>query len=170
LAYAVNNGSGCHANVLGVLYLRCRHCRDADGGGGGGGVSITELRPQDLHDIFNSRIQNFCTLFNFHTPLQLGAWLLNWRERSLEMVLRKDQLEVQLKDEHQLIATGVLRDDSPLDLSPEFQKLCDACRIGDLKGCQEAIATGANINARDYFDYTPLILVRSVDSQGCCLH
>jgi hypothetical protein len=75
------------------------------------------------------------------------------------MVLRKDELEVQLKDEHQQIRDGVLRDDSPLDFSPEFQKLCDACRIGDLKGCQEAIATGVNINARDLFDYTPLILV-----------
>ncbi|KAE9380055.1 hypothetical protein N431DRAFT_552296 [Stipitochalara longipes BDJ] len=74
------------------------------------------------------------------------------------MVLRKDELEVQLKDEHQLIATGVLRDDSPLDVTTEFQKLCDACRVGDLKGCQEAIASGVNINARDYFDYTPLIL------------
>jgi hypothetical protein len=77
------------------------------------------------------------------------------------MVLRKDQLEVQLKDEHQLIATGVLRDDSPLDVTADFQKLCDACRVGDLKGCQEAIASGVNINARDYFDYTPLILVSS---------
>jgi hypothetical protein len=76
------------------------------------------------------------------------------------MVLRKDELEVQLKDEHQLIRDGVLRDDSPLDVTPEFQKLCDACRVGDLKGCQEAIATGVNINARDLFDYTPLILVR----------
>lgn len=77
------------------------------------------------------------------------------------MVLRKDELEVQLKDEHQLIQDGVLRDDSPLDSSSEFQKLCNACRIGDLKGCQEAIATGVNINARDHFDYTPLILVSS---------
>ena len=75
------------------------------------------------------------------------------------MVLRKDELEVQLKDEHQLIRDGVLRDESPLDLSPEFQKLCDACRIGDLKGCQEALSAGANINARDAFDYTPLICV-----------
>lgn len=74
------------------------------------------------------------------------------------MVLRKDELEVQLKDEHQLIRDGVLRDDSPLDVSEEFQKLCEACRIGDLKSCQEAIATGVNINARDLFDYTPLIL------------
>jgi ankyrin repeat/BTB/POZ domain-containing protein 1 len=79
------------------------------------------------------------------------------------MVLRKDELEVQLKDEHQLIQDGVLRDESPLDASPEFQKLCNACRIGDLKGCQEAIATGVNINARDHFDYTPLILVSSTN-------
>jgi ankyrin repeat/BTB/POZ domain-containing protein 1 len=76
------------------------------------------------------------------------------------MVLRKDELEVQLKDEHQLIRDGVLRDDSPLDLSDEFEKLCDACRKGDLKACQESITTGVNINARDQFDYTPLILVR----------
>ncbi|TAQ89861.1 hypothetical protein B7494_g1833 [Chlorociboria aeruginascens] len=74
------------------------------------------------------------------------------------MVFRKDQLEVQLKDEHQLIRDGVLRDDSPLDTSEEFRKLCVSCRIGDLKGCQEAIAAGVNINARDTFDYTPLIL------------
>ncbi|RFU30641.1 hypothetical protein B7463_g5689, partial [Scytalidium lignicola] len=74
------------------------------------------------------------------------------------MVIRKDELEVQLKDEHQLIRDGVLKDDSPLDTSKEFKNLCDACRIGDLKGCQEAIVTGVNINARDLFDYTPLIL------------
>lgn len=74
------------------------------------------------------------------------------------MVLRKDELEVQLKDEHQLIQSGVLRDDSPLDLTPEFEKLCVACRVGDIKSCQEAITTGVNINARDAFDYTPLIL------------
>lgn len=77
------------------------------------------------------------------------------------MVLRKDELEVQLKDENQLIRDGVLKDDSPLDVSDEFRKLCEACRIGDLKGCHEAIATGVNINARDLFDYTPLILVSS---------
>lgn len=76
------------------------------------------------------------------------------------MVLRKDELEVQLKNEHQLIQDGVLREDSPLDVSEEFSKLCDACRRGDLKACQESITTGVNINARDQFDYTPLILVR----------
>ena len=79
--------------------------------------------------------------------------------RFLDMVLRKDQLEIKLKDDNQLIQDGVLRDDSPLDVSQDFQKLCNSCRVGDLKGCQEAISTGVNINARDLFDYTPLILV-----------
>ncbi|OWO99117.1 hypothetical protein B2J93_1915 [Marssonina coronariae] len=74
------------------------------------------------------------------------------------MVLPKADLEVRLKDEHQLIKDGVLKDDSPLDVSVDFEKLCNACRIGDLKSCQEAIANGVNINARDIFDYTPLIL------------
>jgi len=75
------------------------------------------------------------------------------------MVFRKDELEVQLKDEHQLIRDGVLKDDSPLDTSVDFGELCYACRTGDLKACQEAIAAGVNLNARDQFDYTPLILV-----------
>ena len=76
------------------------------------------------------------------------------------MVLRKDQLEASLREEKQLIETGKLKEDSPLDQSECFRKLCAACREGDLKGCQEAILEGANINARDEFDYTPLILVR----------
>lgn len=76
------------------------------------------------------------------------------------MVKRKDELEVQLKDEHQLIEEGVLRDESPLDTSPAFQELCTACRIGDVRRYQQAVTTpGININARDPFDYTPLILV-----------
>lgn len=75
------------------------------------------------------------------------------------MVLRKDELEVQLIHERQLIREGILRDDNPLETRDEFTKLCDACRRGDLKVCQETIATGVNINASDMFDYTPLILV-----------
>ncbi|KFY96281.1 hypothetical protein V498_02751 [Pseudogymnoascus sp. VKM F-4517 (FW-2822)] len=74
------------------------------------------------------------------------------------MVLRKDELEIQLKDEHQLIKEGVLRDESPLDTSNDFNRLCDACRRGDLKVCHEMIAKGVDINASDVFDYTPLIL------------
>ncbi|KAI9737943.1 MAG: hypothetical protein M1834_009313 [Cirrosporium novae-zelandiae] len=74
------------------------------------------------------------------------------------MVLRKDQLEVSLNEEKKLIESGKLREDNPLDLSEGFQTLCEGCRRGDLKLCQEMISEGVNINARDQFDYTPLIL------------
>ena len=75
------------------------------------------------------------------------------------MVLRKDQIEASLLEENKLIKDGRLKEDNPLDLSENFRKLCEACRRGDLKVCQEMITEGANINARDNFDYTPLILV-----------
>lgn len=58
-----------------------------------------------------------------------------------------------------LIENGKLKEDSPLDVSESFGNLCEACRKGDLKSCQELITEGVNINARDQFDYTPLILV-----------
>ena len=77
------------------------------------------------------------------------------------MVLRKDQLEASLHEEKKLIDAGRLKEDNPLDLSEGFTKLCEACRRGDLKSCQEMIMEGANINARDRFDYTPLILVNA---------
>ena len=77
------------------------------------------------------------------------------------MVVRKDQLEASLHEEKKLIQSGMLKEDNPLDVSESFNKLCEACRRGDLKSCQEMITTeGVNINARDRFDYTPLILVR----------
>jgi len=75
------------------------------------------------------------------------------------MVLHKGELEAKLKDEHQLIQSGVLRDENPLDLSDDFNALLMACREGDLKRCQELITLGANINGKDHFDYTPLIVV-----------
>ena len=75
------------------------------------------------------------------------------------MVLRKDQIEASLLEENKLIKDGRLKEDNPLDVSENFKKLCEACRRGDLKVCQEMITEGANINARDKFDYTPLILV-----------
>ena len=75
------------------------------------------------------------------------------------MLLRKDQLEASLHEEKKLIEDGKLKEDNPLDLSENFNKLCEACRRGDLKLCQEMITAGVNINARDRFDYTPLILV-----------
>jgi ankyrin repeat protein len=76
-----------------------------------------------------------------------------------ETVLRKDQLETSLHHERMLIEAGKLKEDNPLDFSEDFKILCDACRRGDLKVCQEKITEGVNINGRDMFDYTPLILV-----------
>jgi hypothetical protein len=73
-------------------------------------------------------------------------------------VLRKDQLEISLHNEKKLIQEGNIIDDNPLDLSEPFRELCEACRKGDLKVCQEKITEGVNINARDPYDYTPLIL------------
>ncbi|KAG8528708.1 uncharacterized protein KY384_006395 [Bacidia gigantensis] len=74
------------------------------------------------------------------------------------MVLKKVEIEASLQEEQKLIKDGTLREDNPLDTSDVFLKLCDACRRGDLKGSQEALTEGANLNARDRFDYTPLIL------------
>ncbi|KAJ5203734.1 uncharacterized protein N7498_004613 [Penicillium cinerascens] len=73
-------------------------------------------------------------------------------------VLRKDQLEISLHNEKKLIKEGTIKDDNPLDLSEPFRDLCSACRRGDLKVCQEKITEGVNVNARDLYDYTPLIL------------
>lgn len=75
------------------------------------------------------------------------------------MVLRKHELEAKLKDDMELVKSGVLRDDNPLDLSNEFNELLQACRRGDLKRTQELISAGVNINGKDEFDYTPLIIV-----------
>ncbi len=75
------------------------------------------------------------------------------------MVLRKDEIEAALHAEAQEISAGRLKEDNPLDVSEEFRVFCEACRRGDLKVCQEKIQDGVNINARDRFDYTPLILV-----------
>ncbi|BDD61613.1 hypothetical protein MAP00_006653 [Monascus purpureus] len=73
-------------------------------------------------------------------------------------VLSKNELEIRLRNEKQLVDEGVIKEDNPLDLSLPFRQLCDACRKGDLKVCQEKINEGVNINARDPYDYTPLIL------------
>jgi len=74
------------------------------------------------------------------------------------MVLRKDEIERALHEENQAILAGRLKEDNPLDLTDSFRIFCEACRRGDLKVCQEKITEGVNINARDQFDYTPLIL------------
>ncbi|KAI1658669.1 hypothetical protein F4813DRAFT_41106 [Daldinia decipiens] len=74
------------------------------------------------------------------------------------MVLRKHELEAKLKDDIELVRSGVLRDENPLDLSQEFGELLEACRRGDLRRTQELISAGVNINGKDRFDYTPLIV------------
>ena len=82
------------------------------------------------------------------------------------MVLHKFEIEAALHAENQDIRAGRLREESPLDLSGNFRQLCEACRRGDLKTCQEKISQGTNINARDRFDYTPLILVSAIEGFG----
>jgi ankyrin repeat/BTB/POZ domain-containing protein 1 len=74
-------------------------------------------------------------------------------------VKRKHEIEAALASEAQAISAGHLKEENPLDLSDDFRAFCEACRRGDLKVCQEKISEGVNINARDKFDYTPLILV-----------
>ncbi|GAP88079.1 putative BTB POZ domain-containing protein [Rosellinia necatrix] len=74
------------------------------------------------------------------------------------MVIRKHELEAKLKHDLELVQSGVLREDNPLDSSEEFNELLEACRRGDLKRTQELISAGVNLNAKDKFDYTPLIL------------
>lgn len=78
------------------------------------------------------------------------------------MVMTKFGLEGKLREEHRLIQDGVLRDDNPLDQSNEFNDFLIACRHGDLRKCQELINQGVNINGKDKFDYTPLIIVSSI--------
>jgi ankyrin repeat protein len=80
------------------------------------------------------------------------------------MAIRKFELEAKLKDDNKLIRTGVIRNEHPLDTSPEFLDFLEACRRGDLKSCQELISAGVNINAKDNYDYTPLVVVSSHSS------
>jgi len=74
-------------------------------------------------------------------------------------LLGKHQLERALYEEHKAISSGRLKEENPLDTSADFRILCEACRRGDLKVIQEQIGKGVNTNARDAYDYTPLILV-----------
>lgn len=75
------------------------------------------------------------------------------------MVLRKHELEGKLGEESAMIKSGILRDENPLDQTDEFNEFLLACRHGDLRKCQELISQGVNINGKDRFDYTPLIIV-----------
>ncbi|KAF1916707.1 hypothetical protein BDU57DRAFT_556874 [Ampelomyces quisqualis] len=73
-------------------------------------------------------------------------------------VKKKHEIEAALAMEAQAVSAGHLKEENPLDVSDGFGAFCEACRRGDLKVCQEKISEGVNINARDKFDYTPLIL------------
>lgn len=75
------------------------------------------------------------------------------------MVLRKHELEFKLGEESHLIKAGVLRDDNPLEVGDDFNNFLFACRQGDLRKCQEYINLGVNINGKDKYDYTALIIV-----------
>lgn len=76
-----------------------------------------------------------------------------------DTVLGKHQLEKALYEENKAVSSGRLKEENPLDTSSDFRRFCEACRRGDLRICQEQISKGINVNARDEFDYTPLILV-----------
>lgn len=84
-----------------------------------------------------------------------------------DTILGKHQIEKALADEHKAVSSGRLKDENPLDLSADFRRFCEASRRGDLKLCQEQITKGVNINARDEFDYTPLILVSQTREPYC---
>lgn len=73
-------------------------------------------------------------------------------------VLKKHELEGTLAEENLMIKAGKLKDENPLDTSDQFQEFLLACRHGDLRKCQELINLGVNINGKDKFDYTPLII------------
>jgi ankyrin repeat/BTB/POZ domain-containing protein 1 len=70
----------------------------------------------------------------------------------------KHNIEKALAQEKQDIQAGRLKDENPLDKSHDFYLVCEAARRGDLRLAQEQITKGVNINARDEYDYTPLIL------------
>ncbi|RPA99106.1 hypothetical protein L873DRAFT_1828234 [Choiromyces venosus 120613-1] len=60
---------------------------------------------------------------------------------------------------HLLQDRSEIRAKNPLDESEAFQRLCEACRCGDIKTVQNLIAfEGVNLNAVDRFDNLPLTL------------
>ena len=83
-------------------------------------------------------------------------------DTNVDNIVGKHQLEKTLYEEKQAISSGRLKDENPLDTSVDFRVFCEACRRGDLRVAQEQISKGVNVNARDEFDYTPLILVSPI--------
>lgn len=88
-----------------------------------------------------------------HEPNDSNATAAEKRTTTL-----KHNIEKALAQEKQDIQAGRLKDENPLDKSHDFLLMCDAARRGDLRQAQEQITKGVNINARDEYDYTPLIL------------
>ncbi|PHH61033.1 hypothetical protein CDD81_855 [Ophiocordyceps australis] len=74
------------------------------------------------------------------------------------MIFGKSELQGKLGEQNSLIKNGVLREENPLDQSPEFNEFLLACRKGDLRTCQQLMSLGVNINGKDKYDYTPLII------------
>lgn len=77
----------------------------------------------------------------------------------------KTQLISQLFEERREAeeSGGAVRNRNPLDESEPFQRLCMACRRGDVKAVQSLISfERVNVNAVDRFDYPPLTLVCAV--------
>ncbi|PWW73680.1 hypothetical protein C7212DRAFT_365777 [Tuber magnatum] len=75
------------------------------------------------------------------------------------MLTRPEYLSETALSSHLLQDHSDIRAKNPLDESEPFQKLCEACRRGDLKTVQNLIAfEGVNLNAVDRFDNLPLTL------------
>ncbi|KAI5846067.1 hypothetical protein BZA05DRAFT_458403 [Tricharina praecox] len=71
----------------------------------------------------------------------------------------KTHLISQLIEERREQESGDLQNRNPLDESEPFQRLCLACRRGDVKAVQSLISfEKVNVNAVDRFDYPPLTL------------
>lgn len=72
----------------------------------------------------------------------------------------KTQLMSQLFSERRSAAAGTAQNRNPFDESDAFQRLCLACRRGDVDAVQSLISfERVNVNAVDRFDYPPLTLV-----------
>lgn len=70
------------------------------------------------------------------------------------------QLFLERREAEEAGAGPQARNRNPFDDSEPFQRLCMACRRGDVKAVQSLISfERVNVNAVDRFDYPPLTLV-----------
>ncbi|KAK0655819.1 hypothetical protein B0T16DRAFT_397772 [Cercophora newfieldiana] len=120
----------------------------------------TDIHTAESPELFFSLSHRFLGFKRFPIHLDFGLDIPDNKptHHDKKMVLRKHELEAKLKDDHQLISSGLLRNEHPFDTSGEFRQFMHSCRLGDLKRCQELISGGVSINAKDEFDYTPLII------------